>query len=413
MTEIVAGPCDIGLEEALTRTLGALQPLPPETVDIWEASGLVTAADCTAAVDCPSVDSCLKDGFAVLSSDLVGASPDDPVALKVTGTAVAGREGRGEVAAGTAVEVATGAELPEGADAVLPVEFTRREEAGLLCLRDTAPGKNVQRRGSDVATGETVALRGEVLMPGLTGLMAAAGMHSLQVHPAPRIGIVAIGDEVVMPGREIRRGQLYASNAVTLKGWLDRFRFTAEAAAAGDREIAIAEEVRKMLEVKDALITSGGVWKSDRDLTVKVVQELGGDLLFHRVRIGPGKAVAVALVDEKPVFCLPGGPASNEMAFLQLALPGLLKMAGRDPSPFPRLRAFLSADLEGVAEWTQFWQADLRYVDGEWRAAPIRKKSRLRSQARANALLQLPEGMARLERGTEVPVQVLFRPGEA
>jgi molybdopterin molybdotransferase len=168
-----------------------------------------------------------------------------------------------------------------------------------------------------------------------------------------------------------------------------------------------------MLDVKDALITSGGVWKSDRDLTVKVVQELGGDLLFHRVRIGPGKAVAVALVGGKPVFCLPGGPASNEMAFLQIALPGLLRMAGRDPSPFPHLRAVLSVDLEGVAEWTQFWQADLRRVEGEWRVAPIRKKSRLQSQARANALLQLPEGMTRLEKGTEVPVQVLFRLGEA
>lgn len=406
-------PLDIGLDEALARTLETLRPLPPVTADIWEANGLVTAADCIAAADCPSVDSCLKDGFAVLSSDLEGASPDNPVALKVTGRAVAGRKGRVEVAAGTAVEVATGAELPEGADAVLPIEFTRREGAVLLCLRDTSPMKNVQRRGSDVAAGERVALRGEVLTPALTGLMAAAGMHSMQVHPMPRVGIVAIGDEVTMPGKELRRGELYASNAVTLKGWLDRFRFTAEVAVAGDRESAIAGEARKMLEVKDALITSGGVWKSDRDLTVKVLQELGGDLLFHRVRIGPGKALAVALVGGTPVFCLPGGPASNEMAFLQIALPGLLKMAGRNPAPFPRIRAVLSADLEGIAEWTQFWQADLRCVDGEWSVAPIRKKSRLQSQARANALLQLPEGMTRLANGREVAVQVLFWPGEA
>lgn len=222
---------------------------------------------------------------------------------------------------------------------------------------------------------------------------------------------MAIGDEVVLPGRELRRGQLYASNVVTLVGWLEHFRLRAGVAAVGDREDGIRTAVAKMLETCDAVLTSGGAWKSDRDLTVKVVKDLGGDVLFHRVRIGPGKAVALALVGGKPAFCLPGGPASNEMAFLQTALPGLLRLAGRDPRPFPFRRARLSEDLEGVEDWTQFFQADLRCSGGEWSVSPLRMKSRLRSQARANALLRLPEGKSRLKKGEEVAVQVLFWPG--
>jgi molybdopterin molybdotransferase len=308
--------------------------------------------------------------------------------------------------------VTTGAELPPGADAVLAVEFTQREGSDLLCLRDAGPGRNVMERGSDVAAGEIIAGRGQLLSPALTGLLAAGGLSSLTVHRPPRVGIVAIGDEVVLPGKELRRGQLYASNVVTLVGWLEHFRLGAEVAAVGDREGDIRATVAKMLEGCDAVLTSGGAWKSDRDLTVKVVKNLGGDLLFHRVRIGPGKAAALALVDRKPVFCLPGGPASNEMAFLQIALPGLLRLAGRNPRPFPIRRARLSEDLAGVTDWTQFFQADIRCDSGEWSVAPIRMKSRLRSQARANALLKLPEGESRIEKGGEVAVEVLFWPGE-
>lgn len=403
---------DIGLDEALARTLGGLHPLPPVVVDLSEARGLVAGGDMSAIVDCPSVNTSLKDGFAVCSVDLEGASEESPVKLRVTGRAVAGGGRDAAVASGTAVEVMTGAEIPPGADAVLAVEFTRREDSSLICLRDAGPGRNVMERATDVAAGEVVAARGQVLTPALTGLLAAGGVSSLSVHPAPRVGVVAIGDEVVLPGKELDRGQLYASNVVTLTGWLEHFRLRTEIAAVGDREEDIAANLAKMLETCDAVLTSGGAWKSDRDLTVKAVKNLGGELLFHRVRIGPGKAAALVLVSGKPVFCLPGGPASNEMAFLQIALPGLLRLAGRDPRPFPIRRARLSEELKGVTDWTQFFQADLRCGGGEWNVAPIRMKSRLRSQARANALLKLPEGESRMRKGEEVAVQVLFRSGE-
>jgi molybdopterin molybdotransferase len=194
---------------------------------------------------------------------------------------------------------------------------------------------------------------------------------------------------------------------VTLLGWLHRFGFTAEAARRPDSAPTIREAAAALLDRHDALLTSGGAWKSERDLTVRIMEDLGGELLYERVRIGPGKAVALAIVGGKPVFCLPGGPASNEMAFLQLALPGLLRLAGLPPVPFERRVARLATAVEGTSEWTQFFQAALAADGGNLAARPLRGRSRLRAQADAEAIITLAQGCARMDAGTEAQVQVL------
>jgi molybdopterin molybdotransferase len=219
--------------------------------------------------------------------------------------------------------------------------------------------------------------------------------------------VLATGDEVVLPGEPLKSGQLYASNVVTLLGWLHRFGFAAEAALRPDSAPTLRDAVAGLLDRHDALLTSGGAWKSERDLTVRVMEDLGGELLYERVRIGPGKAVALALVRGKPVFCLPGGPASNEMAFLQLALPGLLNLAGRSPEPFDRKLVRLAEAVEGPADWTQFYQATLEDRGGDFIARPLRGRSRLRAQAEAEAIVTLPQGRTRAGAGDAVPVQVL------
>jgi molybdopterin molybdotransferase len=132
--------------------------------------------------------------------------------------------------------------------------------------------------------------------------------------------------------------------------------------------------------------------------------------MFHRVRIGPGKAVAFGMIEEKAVFCLPGGPPSNEMAFLQIALPGLLHMGGRPPIPFQIKQARIAKTMRGDIDWTQFFQATLERRDSEWWAVPQRMKSRLQSQARAEALIRVPEGVSALEAGDRVEIQMLTSP---
>jgi len=173
------------------------------------------------------------------------------------------------------------------------------------------------------------------LTPALTGLLAAGGLEQVKVYPSPRVAVVATGDEVIAPGHPLQPGQLYASNIVTLYSWLHHFGMSGETAVVRDRPDELEMTFQKLLSRNDALLTSGGAWKSERDLTTRVLDEMGWEMFFHRVRIGPGKAVALGILDGKPIFCLPGGPPSNEMAFLQIALPGLLQMAGRPHNTLP------------------------------------------------------------------------------
>ncbi len=163
-----------------------------------------------------------------------------------------------------------------------------------------------------------------------------------------------------------------------------------------------------MLKEVDVIITSGGAWKSDRDLTIQTLKDMGGDVVFHHVRMGPGKAVGLILLNEKTVFCLPGGPPSNEMAFLQIVLPALLHLAGREPIPFEYKTTTLTANVRGDSNWTQFFYARLVEKSGQLFVEPLKIKSRLKSQADTNALIKIPEGVERLEKGEQIEIQILF-----
>jgi len=398
---------DIGFEEALTLTFERLSRLKAVKKPVAEACGFVLAEDCHAVVDCPSATISLKDGYAVTSSDVADASRVEPVRLSVTAMLGAGDDSDQAVEPGKAVKVMTGARIPRNANAVVSVEFTKEENGQAIFYRGANPGKNILTRGSDVAKGRPIAAEGDILVPAMTGLLAAGGIHTVRVHPFPKVGIISTGDEVVAPGWPIRAGQLYASNMVTLLSWLRQFRMETETAVVPDQADRIRQTMKGMLEKVDVLLTSGGAWKSERDLTAGILMEMGGEVVFHRVRLGPGKAVALILVDDKVGFCLPGGPPSNEMAFLQIALPGLLHMAGRSPRPFAFKKARLSAPVGGDITWTQCFQAKLEKKDGEFMVHPLKLKSRLQSQAVANALIKVPEGVERLYKGDEIEVQDL------
>ena len=398
---------DIGFEQALSITLDRLTPLAAVSLPVNEAVGLVAAENCLAEADCPSAPTSAKDGYAVVWSDVEKASQERPVKLKVCGTSVAGGSSQMTVASGTAVKIMTGARIPDGADAVIADESAREEDGWVSCFRDSR--RNIIERGYDVAKGDVVASRGEILTPARTGLLAAAGISVVRVYPMPRVGVLATGDELVSPGEPLKAGQLYASNLVTLISWLRHFRMEAEVAIVADEADTLAKAATRMLERFDVLLTSGGAWKSDRDLTIKVLQEMGGEVVFHRVRMGPGKAVALILLDNKTVFCLPGGPPSNEIAFLQIALPGLLHLGGRPLVPFESAEATLTKTLRGQKDWTQFFYATLEQENGQWFVRPVETKSRLQSQANANALIKIPEGIEQLEEHRQIEVQVLWK----
>jgi molybdopterin molybdotransferase len=399
----------IGLKEALELTLENIEPLAAhQIVDLAQSVDRVVYEDLFSSVDSPSVDASLKDGYAVISAEIAQATTQKPVKLKLTGSLAAGSREEINVIPGAAVRILTGAKIPPGADAVVSEEFVHPDGQEILITIFAEPGRNILPRGSDVKAGECIAQKGRRLTPGLVGLLAASGHHQIPVATNPRVAIIATGDEVVAPGKPLADGKLYASNMSTLAAWCRRYGMETRLAIVKDDAEAINEILTRMSRETDAIITSGGAWTGDRDMVAHILEKLGWRQIFHRIRIGPGKAVGFGLLQDKPVFILPGGPPSNLMGFLQIALPGLLKLAGHISPGLPKATVRLAKDLTGAYEdWTQLIFGDLEMQPDLPLFHPLLSNSRLGSMADAKAVVAITEGKTLLTKGSIVNAQLL------
>jgi molybdopterin molybdotransferase len=398
----------LGLEKALSITLENMKPLGVEHVNLAESTDRVAASDLYALVDSPTMDSSRKDGYAVLSHEVADAGPEMPVHLKLAGQLAAGGTKDIELKSGTTIRVLTGARIPAGADAVVSEEFTKMEGNDVLVMNFAEPGRNILRRGRDVESRSCIIKQGQQLSPGIVGLIAAAGHSMVPVFKNPIVAIVGTGDEIVTPGEPLCEGKLYASNILTSNAWCKRYKMKTVMAVVHDDFDTLTKTFKTLSAGADALITSGGAWTGDRDMVAQVFEGLGWQQHFHRIRIGPGKAVGFGMLDGKPVFILPGGPSSNLMGFLQIALPGLLALSGRVNPHLPRINARLAADLEGgQQDWTDFFFGRLEEGDGFPVFHPLKDSSRLRAIAEADAIAALPEGQECLLKGSVVSVQFL------
>jgi molybdopterin molybdotransferase len=401
---------DISLTEALHIVKACVTPLPAETADVDACAGRAAAETLMSLVDSPTDDVSLKDGFAVAAEDLSGASDRKPVTVRLAAEIFAGGPEAPVLGPGLAARITTGARIPAGADAVLSAEFASVEEDLVTARAPLARGQNILFAGTDIRRGQVLVEKGEVIRPAGAGLLAAAGHAVVPVTRNPKVTVIATGDEVVAPGKPAAPGKVYASNLVTLAAWCRTFSMRPECVVVADREDIIAAELRRGVETSDAVLTSGGAWTSDRDLVVRVLDKLGWDKKFHRLRLGPGKAVAFGLLRSKPVFCLPGGPPSNHSAFLQVALPGLLRLAGRAVPSLPTVEAVLDKDMSGQKDWTQVKAGVFAMEAGRLVFSPRKPPSRLQSLADTQGIVLIPEGVEILRAGTMVQVQVLHLP---
>ena len=318
----------VSYTQALRLTLEHISPLESETISLFQSVGRVTARDLAAMVDSPSVDVSLKDGYAVRSADIGQASIANPVRLRLIGSIAAGDQFKGELMPGTAIRILSGARIPKGAEAVVSEEFADDDGFRVTVTNDAEPGRNILRRGGDVCVGQPLVSAGARLRPAQVGLLAASGYDAVPVIRLPNVAIIATGTEVIAPGEKLEEGKLFASNLVTLSAWCTLYGMQTRVGVVEDQADAIKDHLLQMVAASDAILTSGGAWTGEHDLVVRLLDELGWRKVYHKVKMGPGKAIGFGLWRGKPIFCLPGGPPSNQMAFIQLALPGLLKLAG-------------------------------------------------------------------------------------
>ncbi len=404
----------IGFDEALKKTVKTITPLGIEMVSLSESPGRITARELLSKVDSPSINASLKDGYAVRSEDLVSASKQKPIKLTLVGYAAAGAEQQIPslyLESGKAFRILTGAKLPDGADAVLAEEYVDIESDTTIIANNIAElGRNILPKGSDVTAGQCIVRQNQVVTPGIAGLLAAAGFSEIPVFRQPSVAIIATGDEVVAPGLPLPDGKLYASNMVTLSAFCHDYGMKTITVTVKDSVEEIKTALNYALDNTDSLITSGGAWTGDRDMVAKILVDMGWKQVFHRIRIGPGKAVGFGILRKKPIFILPGGPPSNMMGFLQIALPGLMRLAGHPLPGLSKRVVRISSDLYGRdIDWTQFIFGVVKQnqSDGYPLFYSLRQKGRLQSMAEANAIATIPEGETVIPAGSIVPVQII------
>jgi molybdopterin molybdotransferase len=414
----------ISVEEALAEILRHVRPLPGESVAILESLGQVLAEEIISDVDIPPFDNSAMDGFALRSADVAHAGSGSPATLIVTGTVAAGYTAESPVEEGTAIRIMTGAPIPAGADAVVPIEDTsdfertkkERLEAPARQIEvfgRVRPGENVRRAGEDVRWGEIVLEPGRVIRPQEIGVLASLGRTTAHVHRRPRVAILATGDELVDPSEPLTPGKIRNSNEYTNAALVSRTGgVPLRLGVARDTDGALSAKLQEGLDSgADLFLTSGGVSMGDYDV-VKDVLDREGQMQFWQVNMRPGKPLAFGLLrGGVPLIGLPGNPVSAMVSFEQFARPAILKMLGLRNLAKPAVRAIADEDLISSGR-----RAYIRVIatlgDGGYhvRATGVQGSGVLTSMAKANGLAVIPEGLRRVEAGSEVEVQMLDWP---
>jgi molybdopterin molybdotransferase len=329
----------IGLTEAIAAVLARARPLAAEPVPLAEATGRVLAEPARAVVDLPPFPSSAMDGYAVRSEDTPGALP-------VTFRIAAGRPAEAPLEPGSAMAIATGGVVPEGADAVVPIELVTEADGVLDVPIVVEPGRNVRPRGGDVTAGAEIVGSGASLGPAQVGALAAAGIAEVTCHRRPSVRVVTTGTELRPPGAELGPGEIYESNGAMLAAQLGRAGATVESVVAvADDEAAHRVAIGAGLEA-DVLVTSGGVSVGPHDLVRRTEGELGVEEVFWGVAVKPGKPVSFGVRGATLVFGLPGNPVSSLVACELFVLPALRALQGA-ADPGPRFR--VGTLVEGIA----------------------------------------------------------------
>ena len=378
-----------------------IQPITrTELVPIDDAVNRVLAEDLVAKMNVPPFNRASMDGYAVKAKDTFGAGQFKPKLLKIVGEIHAGEKSTNKIKTGECLQISTGAMMPDGADAVMMVEDTERDDDKVKIFKSVTPCSNIGKMGEDIKEG-TVVLKANVLLDaGKVGVLASQGLSRVKVYQKPKIAIIPTGEEVVQAGKKLLPGQLYDINSHTIAALVSASGGTpVKIGIAGDKVEELRAAVEEALK-SDIVVLSGGSSVGEHDLLVDVI-EGWGEILFHGVQVKPGKPTIFAMIEGKPLLGMPGYPTScliNSYLFLS---PAIRKMAHLPPHRLETVKAKLSRSVPGSTGRRQFLTMKLV---GDEAVSVFKESGTITSIANADGYIEIPENIDLLEKGTIVIV---------
>ncbi len=393
----------IPVEEAKAFALDAAMPLDrSERVPLHQAAARVIAAAIVSPLDVPPFDRAAMDGYAVLANDTFGATRDNARVLRLVDTSYSGDAPARRIATGETVEIATGAPLPDGADAVVMVEETEKAPDGIRIFTPVYPGQHVGRRATDISKGQEVVSAGTLLNAARLGALAAIGATNIDVFERPRVAVLSTGNEIIEPGQPLGPAQIYNINRFTLAAIIDAHGATvASAATVADTLPDLVEAIRQNAS-NDLIIFSGGSSVGERDLMMDALQQTG-EVIFHGIAVKPGKPTILGKVNGKPVLGMPGNPTSCLSNAYLLVIPMLRRMAHLPPYTPRTVRVPLSRRIVSTTGRHQFYT--VRVADHM--AVPAFKGSGdITSMANADGYIEIPAQTDIVEAGELVEVKL-------
>ncbi len=370
-----------------------------ESIALDEAEGRVLVDDFEATMDIPPFSRAAMDGYAVKAEDTAGASQNNPRILKIIGILHAGDNSTKKISVGACFQISTGAMMPPGADAVVMVEDTAPGETEVRILKPVAAGVNVGLQGEDIRKGSTILKSGTYLDPGKIGVLSSHGLTEVKVYQKPRVAIIPTGEEVIAAGKKLKPGQLYDINSHTISALVkENGGMPVYIGISGDSIAQLKKTVKEALK-NDIVVLSGGSSVGERDLLVDVIHGWG-EILFHGVKLKPGKPTMFAMLEGKPVIGMPGFPTSCLFNTYLFLMPAVRKMAHLPPRREIKIQAKLSETVKGAKDRPQFFTVK---ISGDEAVPVFTESGAITSIANADGYIEIPEGVS-IEQGTAVTV---------
>ncbi len=394
----------IPLEEARAVLTAAAVPIDrTERVTLRDAGNRVLAGDVVSAQDVPPFDRAAMDGYAVIAQDTFGAGRYDARVLRCIETVYTGQVPSQRLATGECIEIATGAPMPDGADAVVMVEETEKaDDGGIRIFTPVYPRQHVGPRAADIAAGQLILASGQLLNPSRIGALAATGISEVDVFARPRVAILSTGNEIVEPGHPLRPGQIYDINQFTLSSIIREHGGVPVPGGTTPDDLSALSDALRRAAAEDIVVFSGGSSVGERDLLLDALKA-AGEVLFHGIAVKPGKPMVFGRVGRTPVFGMPGYPTSCLSNAYLLLMP-LLRLVARLPEHRPTsMRMPLARRIVSTTGRHQFYT--VRIADGA--ATPAFKASGdITSMAHADGYIEIPAQTDIVEAGEIVEVKL-------